>query len=188
MQITHITASVHRPITAGEQENKATYAGTDGPVFVRCRIDTDEGLTGNGFTGRFLAAEVAHFLNHSIAEAIIGEDPLNPELPARTERRFNPRAMTGVVVSAHSALEIALMDLRAQADGKSIAALLGGKRDRVPVHVTCGLPHLTVDDLQKAGVDSLREARVMLDLRPQLMHRRGADVVDAQHGVRVAHR
>ena len=151
MQITNLTASVHRPIMAGEQENKATYAGTDGPVFVRCRIETDDGLTGNGFTGRFLAAEVAHFLNHSIAEAVIGEDPLTPELPERTERRFNPRAMTGVVVSAHSALEIALMDLRAQAAGKSIAALLGGKRGRVPVHVTCGLPHLDIDGLQEAA-------------------------------------
>ena len=151
MRITRIAASVHRPIAAGEQESKATYAGTDGPVFVRCRVDTDEGITGNGFTGRFLAAEAAHFLNHALAEAIAGEDPLGPDLMVAIERRYNPRAMTGVVVSALSAVEIALTDIRAQAAGKSIAALLGGKRNRVPVHVTCGLPHLGIDGLQAAA-------------------------------------
>ncbi|WP_323795156.1 mandelate racemase/muconate lactonizing enzyme family protein [Nisaea sp.] len=151
MRITRIQASVHRPVAAGEQENRATYAGTDGPVFVRCRIDTDEGITGNGFTGRFLAAEVSHFLNHALSEAITGKDPLGLDLMAAIERHFNPRAMTGVVVSALSALEIALTDIRAQAAGKSIAVLLGGKRSRVPVHVTCGLPHLDIDALQAAS-------------------------------------
>ncbi|WP_193171094.1 mandelate racemase/muconate lactonizing enzyme family protein [Nisaea nitritireducens] len=156
MRITRIQASVHRPRAAGEQENKATYAGTDGPVFVRCRVDTDDGNTGNGFTGRFLAAEVAHFLNHAVAEAVTGEDPLAPDLMAAIERRFNPRAMTGVVVSAFSALEIALTDIQAKADGKSIAALLGGKRSRVPVHVTCGLPHLDIEALQATTARAIK--------------------------------
>ena len=148
MRITRIQASVHRPVAAGEQENRATYAGTDGPVFVRCRIATDEGITGNGFTGRFLAAEAAHFMNHALADAVIGEDPTGPDFVTAIERRFNPRAMTGVVVSALSALEIALTDIRSQAARKSIAALLGGKRNRVPVHVTSGLPHLDIEALQ----------------------------------------
>jgi len=156
MRITRIQASVHRPVTVGEQENKATYAGTDGPVFVRCRVDTDEGITGNGFTGRFLAAEVAHFLNHAVAEAATGEDALVDDLMAAIERRFNPRAMTGVVVSAFSALEIALTDIQAQAAGKSIAALLGGKRSRVPVHVTCGLPHLDIEALQASTARAIQ--------------------------------
>ncbi|MEQ8334538.1 mandelate racemase/muconate lactonizing enzyme family protein [Nisaea sp.] len=150
MRVTRIAASVHRPVAAGEQESKATYAGTDGPVFVRCRVDTDEGITGNGFTGRFLAAEVAHFLNNALAAATAGEDARGPGLMTAIERRFNPRAMTGVVVSALSALEIALMDIQAQSAGTSIAVLLGGKRTRVPVHVTCGLPHLDIGALQAA--------------------------------------
>jgi len=151
MRITRIQASVHRPVAAGEQESRATYAGADGPVFVRCRLDTDEGISGNGFTGRFLATEVSHFLNHALSEAITGEDPLGPDLMTTIQRRFNPRAMTGVVVSALSALEIALTDIQAQAAGKSIAALPGGKRSRVPVHVTAAPPHLDIDALQAAS-------------------------------------
>lgn len=156
MRITRIKASVHRPVTVGEQENKATYAGTDGPVFVRCRVDTDEGITGNGFTGRFLAAEVTHFLNHAVSDVIIGEAPLERDLMAAIERRFNPRAMTGVVISALSALEIALTDIQGKADGKSIATLLGGKRNRVPVHVTCGLPHLDIEALQATAARAIK--------------------------------
>lgn len=148
MRITGLRASVHLPAASGDDQKKATYAGADGPVFIRCCISTDDGLTGNGFTGRFLAPEVAHFLNHAIADAALGQDPLDGTLASRLERRFNPRAMTGVVISALSAFEIALTDIRAQSEAKSISAFLGGCRDQVPVHVTCGLPHLLVEDLR----------------------------------------
>ncbi|WP_420405452.1 mandelate racemase/muconate lactonizing enzyme family protein [Nisaea sp.] len=157
MKITRVATSIHRPVSAGEEGRSAVYAGTDGPVFVRCRVETDEGLTGNGFTGRFLAAEVAHFLNGALGTAALGMDPLDPDLVNGLEAKFNPRAMTGVVVSAFSAFEIALTDIRARVAGKSIAGLLGGKRDSVPVHVTCGLPHLDMDALQATCRDAVAE-------------------------------
>lgn len=147
MKIRRVAATVHRPAPAGEEGERATYAGADGPVFVRLRVETEEGIVGNGFTGRFLAAEVAHFLSGGLAEAARGADPLDAGLAERLARRFNPRAMTGVVVSALSAFDIALHDIRGKAAGKPIAELLGGLRRRVPVHVTCGLPHLDLERL-----------------------------------------
>lgn len=145
MRIARVHASVHRPRAPGAAGG---YAGRDSGVFVWCRVAGEDGLTGDGFTGRFLAAEVAHFLNGALGAAAAGLDAAEaiPALAARV----NPRGMTGVVVSALSALDVALHDLRGKAEGRPVAALLGTPRDRVPVHVTCGLPHLDTDALAAA--------------------------------------
>lgn len=151
MRIARVSASVHRPVAAGAADG---YAGRDSAVFVWCRVTGDDGRAGDGFTGRFLAAEVAHFLNGALGAAAAGLDAADavPALAAR----FNPRGMTGVVVSALSALDVALHDLRGKAEGRPVAALLGGARnaggarDAVPVHVTCGLPHLETGPLAAA--------------------------------------
>jgi L-rhamnonate dehydratase len=123
----------------------APYAGEDSFTFVRVRVTDADGATGDGFTGRFLAAEVAHFLNGALAEAVSVPGPL-PDLA----RAFNPRAMTGVVVSALSALDVALWDLAGKRAGRSVAAILGGQRPAAPVHVTCGFPALDADALVAA--------------------------------------
>ncbi len=141
-----LRATVHRP--GAMQGDPAPYAGADSFAFVRAQLcDEADGVTGDGFTGRFLAAEVAHFLNGAAAEALpgLGDDPVG-----ELSRRFNPRGMTGVVVSALSALEIALTDLRAKRDGVTAARLLGGARASAPVHVTCGFPSLDADALVAA--------------------------------------
>ncbi|MGR3270947.1 mandelate racemase/muconate lactonizing enzyme family protein [Thalassococcus profundi] len=140
-----LRATVHSP--PAMPGDAAPYAGADSFTFVRVELRDGDGVTGNGFTGRFLAPEVAHFLNGAAAEALAeaGDDPL-PDL----RRRFNPRAMTGVVVSALSALEIALCDLRAKRLGLSVAQMLGGARASAPVHVTCGFPALDTEALVEA--------------------------------------
>lgn len=144
--IAAVEARVHRPPAAAEDPEP--YAGADSFVFVRLRLRLSNGCEGEGYTGRFLAAEVAHFLNGSVAEALIGCDPLaEPDVVSILMRRFNPRQMTGVVVSAFSALDIALHDLRAKSAGVSLATLLGGRRTAAPVHVTCGFPALSIEAL-----------------------------------------
>lgn len=140
-----LVASVHSPgAMAGDP---APYAGPDSFTFVRVRITDADGATGDGFTGRFLAAEVAHLLNGAVRSALpeAGPDPI----PALC-RRLNPRNMTGVAVSALSALDIALADLAAKRAGVSLAAWLGGTRTAAPVHVTCGFPALDTDALVAA--------------------------------------
>ncbi len=147
--IAAVEARVHKPSAAAD--DPAPYAGADSFVFVRLRLRLSDGREGEGYTGRFLAAEVAHFLNGSVAEALVGCDPLaEPDLLSVLVRRFNPRQMTGVVVSAFSALDVALHDLRAKSAGVSLAALLGGRRPAAPVHVTCGFPALGTGALAAA--------------------------------------
>ncbi len=147
--IARVTASVHRPPL--REGDPAPYAGADSFLFVWLKVELADGRAGHGFTGRFLAAEVAHFLNGALGDALLNRDPVTETgLSDQMMRRFNPRAMTGVVVSALSALDVALHDLRAQAAGVNVSALLGGVRSEAPVHVTCGMPHLDIDALIEA--------------------------------------
>jgi L-alanine-DL-glutamate epimerase-like enolase superfamily enzyme len=138
-----VEAGVHRAGAA--PGDPAPYAGEDSFTFVRVRVRDGDGITGEGFTGRFCAAEVAHLLNGAVAEALAGSVTL-PELA----RKLNPRGMTGVVVSALSALEVAFWDLAGKRAGKSVAAMLGGARDGAPVDVTCGFPALEMGALVEA--------------------------------------
>ena len=138
-------ASIHRP--GALYGDPAPYAGADSFTFVHLRVRDADGIIGHGFTGRFLAREVAVFLNNTVGEAWpeTAEDPISHLM-----KRFNPRAMTGVIVSALSALDIALTDLRAKRDGVSVSTILGDARSSAPVHVTCGFPALEIDALVEA--------------------------------------
>ncbi|MEN9783225.1 MAG: hypothetical protein RJA24_568, partial [Pseudomonadota bacterium] len=76
MQITGIEAAVEhiKPERAAD-----AYAGQESLTYVRCKVSTDDGTTGCGITGRFLAAEVAHLLNSGFASTAKGLDPLDIE-------------------------------------------------------------------------------------------------------------
>lgn len=112
-------ASVHRP--EGLPDDPAPYSGADSFTFVRLRLRDPDGVEGNGVTGRFLAHEVAHFLNRVLPEALEGstDDPF-----ATLAGQHNPCGMGGVVVSAFSALEIAITDIKAKRANASVATLL----------------------------------------------------------------
>ena len=143
-----VQADVHRATAA--PGDPAPYAGEDSFTFLRLRITDADGVTGDGFTGRFCVAEVAHLLNGAVAQALARPGPL-PDLA----RQLNPRAMTGVVVSALSALDVALWDLAGKRADKTVAAMLGATRPAAPVHVTCGFPVLEIDALIRACADEI---------------------------------
>lgn len=137
MRIRSLTASVERLPPVGAARG---YAGLDTPAFVLCRVETEDGLVGTGVSGRFLAEEVVALLGR-MAEPLRNldlrlVDRIGPLLTAR----FNPRNATGAFVSALSALDMALWDLRARALGEPLWRLLGGARDAVPCYATVGLP------------------------------------------------
>lgn len=153
MQITGIEASVEhvQPERAAD-----AYAGQESLTFVRCKVTTTEGVTGNGVTGRFLAAEVAHLLNGGFAATAKDLDPLDIEAIATTlARKFNPRQSTGVFVSAMSALDLALWDIRGKQLGQPVARLIGGARSAVPAYATVGLPAFSEAELINACTTAL---------------------------------
>ena len=148
MHIEKITAAVEhiKPARAAD-----AYAGRESLTFLRCKVSTDEGVVGEGVTGRFLADQVSHLLNGSIAAAAAGMDPLDIEaITVKLARQFNPRQATGVFVSAVSALDLALWDIRGKALRQPVAKLIGGARNTVPAYATAGMPAFSESELVQA--------------------------------------
>ena len=127
------------------------YAGLEAPALVRCRVQTEEGLVGSGVTGRFLAEQVSALLAGGFDAALRGADAREIEaIRGLLVQRFAPRSGTGVFVSALSALDIALWDLRARAFGEPLWRLPGAARPSVPCYATVGLPGYDVATLVEA--------------------------------------
>ncbi len=153
MHIEKITAKVEhiKPARAAD-----AYAGRESLTFLRCKISTDEGIVGEGITGRFLADQVAHLLNGGIAAAATGMNPLDIEaITVTLARQFNPRQSTGVFVSAMSALDLALWDIRGKALEQPVARLIGGARAAVPAYATAGMPAFSEAELVAACTAAL---------------------------------
>jgi L-alanine-DL-glutamate epimerase-like enolase superfamily enzyme len=153
MRIAGVVAAVEhlKPARAAD-----AYAGRESLTFLRLKVTTDAGLTGEGVTGRFLADHVAALLNREVAEAVTGHDPLATEaLRAMLVKRLDPRGFGGVFVSALSALDLALWDLRGKALGQPVAALIGGARGAVPAYATAGLPAFSEAELVAACQEAL---------------------------------
>ncbi len=155
MHIQRIEAAVEhiKPARAAD-----AYAGRESLTFLRCKVTTDEGRFGIGLTGRFLADQVAHLLNGGIATAAKGMDPLDIEaLTLKLAKQFNPRQATGVFVSALSALDLALWDIKGKALNQPVARLIGGARTAVPAYATAGMPAFSEAELVaacKAALDA----------------------------------
>lgn len=154
MRIKDIRASVHTtsievPLLT---ERVDGYGRAEQREFVFCEVETDEGPTGVAVTGHFLAHAVVAALHHHVLPSVQDLDPRATEaVHQRVWQRLNPRAMTGVVSSALSLLDIALWDIAGKAAGRSVASLLGGARTSVPVYVTFGFPQYDRDTLAAAA-------------------------------------
>ena len=123
------------------------------------KVFTDEGLVGVGeciHGGAGAARLVAE-----MAEAIVGQDPLNVDRLFETMRRrhvFNG-AMAGNLVTAMTGIEIALWDLAGKALNVPVYQLLGGKfRDRIRLYCDC---HAGRDDSPESHAQRAREVVAM---------------------------
>lgn len=154
MKIKNIRASVHTtsidvPLLAGKVSG---YGRAEQREFVFCEVETDDGLTGLALTGHFLASSVAVALEEHFLPVVRDMDPRQVEaVHQRVWRVLNPRAMTGVVSSALSLLDIALWDISGKRAGRSVAQLLGGARTELPAYVTFGFPQYDRETLAAAA-------------------------------------
>lgn len=154
MKITDVRASVHTvsitvPLLSGRV---AGYGRDEQREFVVCEVETDDGLTGVAITGHFLAHAVVAALTRHVRPLVKGLDPHDLEaLHQLLWWKLNPRAMTGVVSSSISCLDIALWDILGKASGRSVASLLGGARTSVPAYCTFGFPQYDREQLCEAA-------------------------------------
>ena len=153
MKITHVTTRILRtpadnPLVVG------LPAPTDTREFVTLELGTDQGLTGIGLT--FFGGALTPALKAAVdglAGLLIGDDPMQTEaIAAKARRAAGGSGPGGLFTLALSAIDIACWDLKGKALGRSVAALLGGLRQRVPTYASGALmrPH-PIDYLAKAG-------------------------------------
>jgi len=109
---------------------------------VLVRIQTDTGLVGWGEAfGYFCRRAVAAVITDLIAPFLIGRDASDPAaLNDEMQRRFVLFGRYGITIFGLSGVDIALWDLKAKAEGVSLAGLLtGGHRLREQVSVYASL-------------------------------------------------
>jgi len=153
MKITHVSTRVLRtpadnPLVVG------LPAPTDTREFVTLELGTDQGLVGLGLT--FFGAALTPALKSAVdtmAGLVIGDDPSNTEaIAAKLRRAAGSSGPGGIFSLALSAVDIACWDLKGKVAGKSVCALLGDLRDRVPTYASGALMRQhPVDYLAKAG-------------------------------------
>jgi len=153
MKITHVTTRILRtpadnPLVVG------LPAPTDTREFVTLELGTDQGLTGVGLT--FFGGALTPALKAAVdalAGLLIGDDPSETEaIAAKARRAAGSSGPGGIFTLALSAIDIACWDLKGKAVGRSVAALLGGLRDRVPTYASGALMRAHPSDyLAKAG-------------------------------------
>ncbi|MDE3076619.1 MAG: mandelate racemase/muconate lactonizing enzyme family protein, partial [Chloroflexota bacterium] len=122
--------------------------------FVTLELDTDEGLTGIGVTlfGGALSPTLALAVD-TLAKLIVGDDPTKVEaIAAKLRTAAGSSGPGGIFTLALSAIDMACWDITGKQAGKSIAALLGSTRERVPTYASGALLRQhPIDYLAKAG-------------------------------------
>ncbi|WP_395058608.1 mandelate racemase/muconate lactonizing enzyme family protein [Polaromonas sp.] len=143
MKITSVRPFIlHVPVT-GSQIADSTHSITHWGV-VGAQIDTDDGLTGYGFTGTHAHLPSDQLITRCIetchAPMLIGEDAgdinrLWKKLARNPALQWVGRA--GITTLSHAAIDLALWDLKAKAAQQPLWKLLGGQvRDQVRAYNT----------------------------------------------------
>jgi L-alanine-DL-glutamate epimerase-like enolase superfamily enzyme len=115
-------------------------------------IDTEDGLTGHGFTAITEEEVIASAVNQVVSPALTGEDPLAHErIWEKLYWLLSPRGQTGYASHAIAAVDVALWDLKGKFFGQPIWSLLGGARSKVPVYTTFGFGAYDRDELAAAA-------------------------------------
>lgn len=118
------------------------------------QIETESGLTGWAVAGGHTRPELAELVNRHLADQVIGEDAeLTNLVWNKLTAGFGGRGDFGrTFVSALSAIDIGLWDIKGQLLRQPVHRLLGGTVDKIPVYVTHGAaygsePPYTVEEL-----------------------------------------
>jgi L-alanine-DL-glutamate epimerase-like enolase superfamily enzyme len=117
------------------------------------RLQTDDGVEGVGIAlslGGGLTRALALALEE-LAERIVGDDATRIEqIATKLRRHAGPFASSGVFLSAISAIDCALWDIKGKSAGQPLWRLLGGVRQRVPAYAS-GQLHRGVRDADLPG-------------------------------------
>jgi L-alanine-DL-glutamate epimerase-like enolase superfamily enzyme len=139
MKITSVrTAAVTVPIERPTRIATRVLGGRD---YVLVWVDTDEGLSGVGYTyaGTLGGRVVQACIEDGLAPVLLGEDPFAVE--RHWSRMFQETLLLGrrgAMLRAISCVDIALWDFVGKALGQPLWRLIGGFRDSVPAYASGG--------------------------------------------------
>ena len=144
--------------TAAVPDAELIAEGADPQVAMRLivtlRMQTDDGIEGLGVAfslGGGLTRSLALALEE-LAELTVGDDPTRIEaITGKLRRRAVTFASSGIFLSALSAIDCALWDIKAKSAGLPLWRLLGGMRQRVPAYAS-GQLHRGVADADVPAV------------------------------------
>jgi L-alanine-DL-glutamate epimerase-like enolase superfamily enzyme len=126
--------------------------------FALCRIETDDGRVGTAFVYT-RDGPLAEFVRLNIAPQYVGQAYDDPEaLHWRAAWSNNAVLASGLGLRALSLVDLAAWDLAARAEGKSIAAYLGGELKPLPATAIIGYPPQLTPDEVTEQVSTLYEA------------------------------
>ncbi|MCS6800840.1 MAG: mandelate racemase/muconate lactonizing enzyme family protein [Chloroflexota bacterium] len=126
LRATHVRVPLRRPFVTAREVLRAR------DIWI-VRLDSREGLTGTG--------EAAPLLGHGLAAGPPVArllDAVRQALPAALDCLPLPRGTTATEAAVRFALETAQLDLQGQLTGRSLAELLGKKRQAFPVNAVLG--------------------------------------------------
>lgn len=140
MQISSVTPIVLSiPFEAGGSGEGIMPTTWDTLDFCLVRIETDAGLTGwgEGF-GYFCSRSVAALIERSIAPLLVGRELPDPRsFSEDAQRKLVLQGRYGMTIFALSGVDLALWDLKAKAEGVSLAEMLGGRtRESIPAYAS----------------------------------------------------
>jgi len=149
MRITRLNAQILRLPQARSVSlplsSDATANSRPKYIVLLLNVETDAGITGVGFgafafSGRALLATI----EDELSPLLLGEDPsCHERLWAKVQTRDNPLA-----IPAYSAIDIAIWDIKAKQAGMPLWQLLGGVREKVPIHAAeTACPHLSANEV-----------------------------------------
>lgn len=128
-------------------------------------VDTDEGISGFGFTSVMNHFAVREYLTRVLAPFLVGKNPVDTEaIWHQMFQQFTLQATTGIVTCAMSAIDIALWDIKARALGVPLYSLLGGYSNRVQAYATFGLLSYSREELASIGQSLVEEGYTMLKM------------------------
>src|SRR6266850_3948268 len=153
MKITGIRSSIVA-LPADEPLADAAENPNGTRPIVTLEIETDGGMAGLGvsYIGGALAGTLRSAVNE-LGASMVGEDPLRVEaIAAKLRAAAGSAGPGGIFNRAHSALDMALWDIRGKALSLPLWKLLGGARERVPTYASGALMRgLSLDRVVRAA-------------------------------------
>lgn len=136
------------------------------PIIVQ--LFTDDGAEGIGLVFTWNDRQIASLIAtiEDLKEVVMGQNVLrHEEAWQKLWRATRFMGHTGYVISAFSAIDMALWDLKAKALGVPVAHLLGGYRDEVPVYASHKLfRQWSLKELQEDAQDLVQKGFTALKM------------------------